>query len=65
MDTNTKALLEKIPTKDLLRAARERNAQERRVFGPFAAQKKLSPCPVCKGMFGVREMRRHRSEKKH
>jgi hypothetical protein len=61
-EKSVQELLKTIPTKDLLRAARERNRELNRTFGPFAAQKKLSPCPYCKQLKGVREMREHKKD---
>jgi hypothetical protein len=51
--------LSSVPIQELLKAARDRNRQLRSRHGPYAAQKKLSPCPRgCGEELGVREMRR-------
>lgn len=58
--TKYKQILAQIPTPVLLKAARERNRILRQTQGLWAAQKKFSPCPLCRESFGVREMRAHR-----
>jgi hypothetical protein len=50
------ALTEISDTERQLRAMR---ATVRAQLGPYATEKKFSPCPKCGDQFGVRELRRH------
>lgn len=57
-----KKVLDTIPVKELVQEARRRARDLAVTRGAFATLKRFISCPDCGVEFGVRELRRHRSE---